>query len=225
MEFRQFFKIKDFIHRFDHSLLLLSLIITLGLPIFSDLLGRDIYNAKFINLLSIVAGISVVFTNDSRRFKYVLWFKVFIALITALDIIFDFTGGAEVLVIYGQVIFYMLLTVLLLKFILKLKKVTGEMVINAISGYVLLGICWSIIVKMWGAFQPEAYNFDMEGAGLANETYYAFVTMTTLGYGDLLPVSDGAKSLALFISITGAFYTTLVMGIIVGKFISSETQK
>lgn len=225
MGFRRFFKIKEFVHQFDHILLLLSLIITLALPMISDLLNWQIYNLKFVNLLSIVAGISVVFTTDARRLKYFLWFSNAVAMATLLDIFFDFDKIFENILIYSQVIFYIILTVALLKFILRLKQVTGEMVINAISGYLLLGYCWSIIVKMWGLFHPEAYNFDLLTEGINNETYYAFVTMTTLGYGDLLPVSEGAKSLALFISITGAFYTTLVMGIIVGKYISSETQK
>lgn len=225
MKFTRVNKVKEFVHQFDHILLLLSLITILALPIISDLLAWQIYNVKFVSLISIVAGISVVFTTDANRLKYFLWFSNAVAVATLLDILIDFESILANILIYSQVIFYMVLTVTLLKFVLKLKQVSGEMVINAVSGYLLLGYCWSIIVKMWGVFYPEAYNFDLMTKGLNNETYYAFVTMTTLGYGDLLPVSAGAKSLALFISITGAFYTTLVMGIIVGKYISSETQK
>jgi hypothetical protein len=53
--------------------------------------------------------------------------------------------------------------------------------------------------------------------------YYVFVTMTTLGYGDMLPITMAGKAFSMLISVTGAFYTTIVLGMIVGKYISNQT--
>lgn len=225
MQFARLRHIREFIHKFDHVLLLISLIITLALPLISALLGLTIYNVRIVTLISIIAGISVVYTNDARRLRYFMWYGNIIGIATFLDLLLRFPKTLEGILIISQVIFFFALTTVLLQFILKLKRVSGQMVVNAISGYLLLGVCWSIIVGLWTLYEPTAYNFDVRAGGLYNETYYAFVTMTTLGYGDMLPQTEAAKALAVFISITGAFYTTLVMGIIVGKYISSEQQK
>jgi hypothetical protein len=46
--------------------------------------------------------------------------------------------------------------------------------------------------------------------------------MTTLGYGDLLPLTNSGKSWSVLMAITGSFYSTVVLALIVGKFIASK---
>ena len=52
--------------------------------------------------------------------------------------------------------------------------------------------------------------------------YYAFVTMTTLGYGDITPVGSMARSLSIFFSVTGQLYLTMIIAILVGKYLSQK---
>lgn len=55
--------------------------------------------------------------------------------------------------------------------------------------------------------------------------YFSFVTMTTLGYGDVTPVSAFAKSVTMTIAVTGQFYMTILIAILVGKYLSNAADK
>jgi hypothetical protein len=57
--------------------------------------------------------------------------------------------------------------------------------------------------------------------GFHDYLYFSFVTLTTLGYGDITPVSAFAKSLTIFIAITGQLYLTILIAMLVGKYLSS----
>jgi uncharacterized membrane protein len=50
--------------------------------------------------------------------------------------------------------------------------------------------------------------------------YFSFVTMTTLGYGDITPVSSFAKSVTTLIAVMGQLYLTILVAMLVGKFLS-----
>ncbi len=50
--------------------------------------------------------------------------------------------------------------------------------------------------------------------------YFSFVTLTTLGYGDVTPVSHLARSMAVLIAVTGQLYMTILIAMLVGKFLS-----
>ena len=52
--------------------------------------------------------------------------------------------------------------------------------------------------------------------------YYTLITLTTAGYGDITPVLPIAKSLSMFIAVTGQFYVAVIVAIIVGKYSSSK---
>ena len=53
--------------------------------------------------------------------------------------------------------------------------------------------------------------------------YYSFVTMTTLGYGDITPVGPQARSLSILLSITGPMYIAILIAKLVGKYSSQKS--
>jgi len=55
--------------------------------------------------------------------------------------------------------------------------------------------------------------------------YFGFVTLTTLGYGDVTPVSPMARSMAVLIAITGQLYMTILIAMLVGKFLARSEGK
>jgi voltage-gated potassium channel Kch len=76
---------------------------------------------------------------------------------------------------------------------------------------------------MWNSFFPGTFNFRSDFTqNFSNEIYFSVVTMTTLGYGDLLPLTNSGKSWSVLMAITGSFYSTVVLALIVGKFIASK---
>jgi voltage-gated potassium channel len=100
------------------------------------------------------------------------------------------------------------------------KKLGIENISAAFSGFILIGTVSSIIfatMHSYGAFQGP------DGAiSYADYTYFSFVTLLTIGYGDIVPVTEIARKSIILIGLIGHFYTVFVVGIVIGKFIKDR---
>lgn len=217
-------RIRVIIRKFDHILLLAGLLFLIASPIWETLIGGGVLLSDFMILVTLVAGLSVTYTHKNHRIGLVQIIGLVVILMTALDLFINLGSGFENITHVTQIVYYLILTATMFKLIVRARQVDAEVLINSISGYLLMGLSWSILVVVWSAYHPSSFSFEMVGENALFESmYYSFVTMTTLGYGDMLPTSLAAKSFSMLISITGAFYTTIVLGMIVGKYISNQS--
>jgi len=105
------------------------------------------------------------------------------------------------------------------------KKVllTGYVDLNIITGsvalYLILGFIWAILYTFLIQLSPEAIRgVEPENwiYSLSTMTYFSFVTLTTLGYGDISPVTPIAKVLVILEAVTGMFYFAIVVASLIG---------
>ena len=119
--------------------------------------------------------------------------------------------------------FFTFVVVRLVFQIARSERVDGTVILEAINGYLLIGLTFSLFVSLVLRFNPNAFHLtNMSEDSLTNFIYYTFVTMTTLGYGDIVPVSPAAKSLAILISISGQMYVAILIALLVGKYSASR---
>jgi hypothetical protein len=217
-------RLKLILRKFDHVLLLGSLIFLVASPIWESVLHQGLLLSDIAIIMIIVSGVSVTYSHKTSRFNFKFYFGMLTILVSIIGLILDVNPMFSEIIQFFRLSFFLILTVMLFTLIIRAKKVDANVVINSISGYLLLGLSWAIVLWIWNHSNPESFNFTVDSAnGLFNEIYYSFVTLTTLGYGDMLPITPAAKSFGILISITGAFYNTIVLGMIVGKYISNET--
>ncbi len=104
------------------------------------------------------------------------------------------------------------------------KKINKNIIYAAVAGYLLIGViggqaCYLLETIQAGSFTHTGiyilYDFQ----------YFSFVTLTTLGYGDITPVSPQAKAITLFISLMGQLYLTIIIAILVGKYIARSEKR
>jgi voltage-gated potassium channel Kch len=55
--------------------------------------------------------------------------------------------------------------------------------------------------------------------------YFSFTTLLTIGYGDILPITQVAQKAAIFVGLTGQFYLVILTAITVGKYLNQESKK
>ena len=113
----------------------------------------------------------------------------------------------------------------LLSFVLSQKEVTADVLTAAVCGYFFLGFMWAFVYLFLEAVQPGSFQFaqgQTEDAG--QFLYFSFVTMTTLGYGDITPVATGSRSLAALSAVMGQLYLAVTIARLVGLHIS-QSQK
>jgi hypothetical protein len=90
----------------------------------------------------------------------------------------------------------------------------------AISGYLLIGIGFGLIVMVFESVNANSFSF--KGAVTMHSSYYySFVTMSTLGYGDIVPLTTKARGLSILITLIGQFYMAIVVGLLIGKLLAN----
>jgi voltage-gated potassium channel len=109
--------------------------------------------------------------------------------------------------------------------ILTTKAISWDTVFGAICGYLLLGVAWGLAYAMVHAANPESFQLSdairphLEQPGHSRDVfvYYSFVTLTTVGYGDVAPISIPARTLSWVEAVVGQLYVAvLIAGLISG---------
>jgi voltage-gated potassium channel len=116
-------------------------------------------------------------------------------------------------------------SVVLLTGIVERPAVTGASVASALTVYLLLGILWSQAYALVDYYDPSAfYGLDPDAMSDRRELfYYSFVTLTTLGYGDIGPASPAARSLAITQAIAGQLYLVVLVAALVGAWTNRKS--
>jgi hypothetical protein len=117
------------------------------------------------------------------------------------------------------VLFLLLVGVEFLRFILRAPHVTVQVLEAGVSTYLVFGLLWALAYMMVDGLTPGAFAFSVAGDSMAQSAiYYSFVTLTTMGYGDIAPVSRVARMLAMLESTTGVMYMSILIARLVGLY-------
>ena len=129
-----------------------------------------------------------------------------------------------------QIMFLSFICIHIFSFILGARALSSQLIFAALCMYLVMGLLWSFIYTLLVVVDPEsirlasAVHSEEGGRDVFSEMYYfSFVTLTTLGYGDILPVSRLARSLATMEAILGQLYLAVVIASLVGIQISSRS--
>jgi hypothetical protein len=155
-----------------------------------------------------------------------------------------FTSGVPVLALIAMFVFWSLKRLL---YCLSYEKVISAKVISgAVAGYLLLGITGGLFFSVLETVVPGSFvNTARDHQGLVLEVfsanpsgvstwmldlsriyYFAFVSLTTVGYGDIVPTTPTAQMASVALSISGPLYLALVMGLLISRYtIQSENQQ
>lgn len=131
--------------------------------------------------------------------------------------------------LFGSV-FFVYVTVVTLSYVLKDQRVTADTLYGAICVYILLGITWSFFCVLAEAVFPGAFSFVSENRvnnflDWPDFLYYSFVTLTTLGYGDITPIIQTSRNLAFLEAVSGQVYLAIIVARLVAMYISHSYEK
>jgi len=136
------------------------------------------------------------------------------------------TGEIEVLrslAFLSSLALYGFVLALMLRHIFTTDHVGPVTLLMAVNGYLLLGVIWAGAYILCEALRPGSFHgLDAQAAAPAVDLYYfSFVTLTTLGYGDISPLSPAARTLALAEVLCGVMFT----GVLVARLIGLYTER
>ena len=110
----------------------------------------------------------------------------------------------------------------LLRFILRAPSVTLEVLCASISAYLMLGLMWTVAYWLVDQITPGAFAFNTNGGRQSmngfNAFYFSFITLSTVGYGDITPLSRIARWLAAMEAMTGMLYVAVLIARLVSLY-------
>ncbi len=144
-----------------------------------------------------------------------------------LDMFFTHTWAHHVNLLVA-LLFYLFTTVIAFKSLLTGRQIDLNMIMGSICVYILVGMSWSIFYYFEAVIHVDAFR-GISQVGV-KETfvelmYYSFVTLSTLGYGDITPQTPIARTLAYLEALFGQFYIAILVASFVGMHISVKRSK
>ena len=117
-----------------------------------------------------------------------------------------------------------LLCVGILRYVFRRRELTIDGIFATIAVYLLVGLLFSLVYLLLLEWNPASFNLPPErlaqGPALVQSAmlYYSMITLATVGYGDILPLTDTARSLAVLEATVGQFYVAVIVAVFVGMF-------
>jgi hypothetical protein len=145
-----------------------------------------------------------------------IWSRYFVKL-SALEVVGGLCGAA----------FFIFAIIQILIFIYNQKEVTRDLIVGAAIVYLLMALAWSFIFGAVESLHPGSFSIPEIQDISTNRSflYYSFVTLTTLGYGDITPVTSLARSLCILEAVIGQLYLVVQVAWLVGVHVSQSMLK
>jgi voltage-gated potassium channel len=207
----------------DHSqitLIVSILLLILFSPFYWDSPFANYFNFLFLSLILLSSILTL--KKSGFKFKRVRTIGYLIILLTLITAITK-NPYLELVNRIVFVLFYILVAMNLLVGIIRHKAVDSDIIFSAVAVYLLFGFCGAVLAAVINFFNPLAFSLESTYSSQFHQyLYFSFVTITTTGYGDILPISPLARTLAIFLAIFGQIYLTVIIGILIGKYLSSD---
>jgi len=200
-----------------------KLLMALGLLFVSAPFVQDLPNGDLVEslLLTLVMVVAVVAVGGQRKFLIIALVLLVPALAGKWLNHFrpDLLHPAVFLV--ASVFFFGLVISRLLVFIVCAARVDANVLCAGVAGFLLLGLLWVPAYAAVARLNPHAFNLPAAPDAPAtldgfSAFYFSFITLCTVGYGDIAPVSKVARMLAMMEAIAGLFY----MAVLISRLVS-----
>ena len=205
--------------------LLISILCLLVIaPIFKDFIGIRVLMDIFTTAI-LISGVYVV----SKK-RYVPLTAALLALPMLVSIWTNRFVEIPSLILVGDyfgILFMAFMVVVILSFIFSEQEVTINVIYASIVVYLLIAIMWAFIYLVLESIHPGSFATG-EGqieVGRRLYIYYSFVTITTLGYGDVTPTTDLANSFSFLEAVTGQIYLVVLVARLVGIHIAQSMNR
>jgi hypothetical protein len=194
-------------------------------PLFSATVGAHL----IVDIAITTVFLSALFIISSTRKHLVIGLVLMIPTFLLMWAVEIFRlENYSILPLIGSALFFCYVAWLILYDILLARLVTFDIIAGGISVYLFFGNICGLIYAIIARIDPAAFSIPEVTASylgssiseVSSAMYFSFVTLTTLGYGDITPVNSFARTLAYLEAATGQIYLTVLIASLVGMHIA-----
>ena len=177
-------------------------------------------------ILNLTAGVIFV-RHNKHMYRAVLALLMIAVLVYGVHLLgIKHTEQINFIRLVCFFIFYAIVTVNIINQVTKASIIKRKVILGLISGYVSLGLLAFFMFSMIEYLQPNSFSglyADDNLTYIPNRMlYFSYVTLLTIGYGEILPVSNLAQKGAILVALFGQFYTVILTAIVVGKYLNQN---
>ena len=212
-------------HSKERFLILICLI--LGTIVLVPILKGFAALRIFLDIFITAIYISMVYTVSHK--KRHLYIGVLLAMAMLISLWLQYFQQSNLVFAIGRICGILLLIMVIintLAFIFKSEDVTIEVIYAAMLVYLLMAFMWSFVYVLLVLINSASFNVALN-PGQSYQMrfiYYSFVTITTLGYGDITPATELASSFSILEAVVGQLYLVVVVARLVGMHVSSQSR-
>jgi len=220
-----------------HTVLLIAIIVAFAArPLIGDAgVGPIVFSLAILGVLMIalltmqvddLVGEHDRLVAQRKRRMLIGWALAVPAVVERLLMLFSPSRTLLFIGTIGWAVFFAFVTMSQLRSVLKQRSVTSETIANAISVYLLIGLTWGIVYVLIFQLDPQAFSFGSSAPptlpnAFPDLIYFSMTTLSTIGFGDITPVSLQARYIAVSEGITGQLYLAILVARLVGMQMSN----
>lgn len=163
-------------------------------------------------------------SHENNRFWFGLTLALLTITLTTINIFYD-SIAIELCISAAVLLFSISSAVIAAKHVFGGTRVDHNVLFGAMCVYLLMGLIWAILYGLLFQFFPGSFN-GIEGADgkapMDTLLYFSFVTLASLGYGDITPVAPLARTLAYLEVVAGQLYIAIMLAGLVGLFLNAR---
>ncbi len=175
-----------------------------------------LFSTVFLSMIPLASAYAL--TEDRKKAIVVLMIAAPFVILDGLNVFFENRHLMVVAFSFGTILYFYIVASLV-KSLLSIRVITADLIFCAISIYLLIGIMWAGIYSVLEAISPGSFS---ETTDLL---YFSFVTLTTVGFGDVAPLSALSRRLAVFEAAMGSIYMAVIIAMIVGRYMSMQVEQ
>lgn len=179
--------------------------------------------------VTFVAAVAVV---DSGRYRHTVRAVILAAVQIGLTILCFFLREAQTPYLIAVTLGLVATTVLILfatrsvmHYVLRARIITRDQIFAGVCMYIMLGFAFGAVFYLLNILDPNSFavsNQILAGRSTPDLMYFSFVTLATLGYGDITPSTNIARSLAVVEALVGMLYIAVFMARLVSMRSTGE---
>ena len=207
-----------------YGFLLLFLCLMIGLkPFLNELIERDLLADIFL-IGILISGVYALDRDPiALRVSCGLAFSIIVLKIYAHTLMGK-TYHLHLIELVITGLFIIQVLSMILNHILLEQEVTSDIVMGGACAFILIGFLWGYAYYILDIIEPSLKGNELLNKEPSDYIYFSFVTLTSTGYGDILPISEKARGLAILEAIIGQLYLAIMISRLVSLHISSQTK-
>jgi len=198
-----------------------------------------------VTLLYTTLFLAIVYSIGMKR-RFAILFLSVIGLAVLLRVLYMQLEGAGagqgvLNIIHGaeysvKILFFLYAITAILRNMFREDHISPEMIFASLCVYLLLGLLWAEAYSLLNLVEGGSFSYSFGGGDQANfmgntgeqtavPLYYSFITMTTLGYGDIYPITPSGRMLSSLQAVVGQLYLTVLVAWLVGLHVARASSK